>query len=269
MSETAGGLFVRLPFEKTIQTMMEVKNAFPLLWWYVGRVTRDYAAAGLTARIGAVLGNMPITDGHVAAELSASGEELTSDKIKHWRRRLEALGYIATLRTPCGLRVFVIGSEKFPDGSIEPLPDWALLTVQDAAAKRSAKFADGRISPSDRRTTPSDVRISPIQYKKQKGNRRETEVSQEAGDFFFESPHLKATEKQVERLWKEFSHLQLDYPGMYEQFERASEWIESQPSMKIKNPVGFMRKWLSGAKHGEAKRQEDEGLHFPKLEPPF
>lgn len=268
MSEENSGFFVRLPMNPTLHTMKEVTNAFPLLWWYIGRVTKDYSATGLSARIGAVLGNMPITDGDVAANMSAPGFECTAYQVKHWRRRLEAKGHIATLRTPCGLRLFVIGSEKFSEESVEPLPEWALQAVQEAAVRRSAKFADVRNSHRDVQTSPSDVRISHIQYKKQKGNRRETETYQGADDFFFESLHLKATEKQVDRLWKEFSHLGLDYPGMHEQFEAASEWIESQPGMKIKNPVGFMRKWLAGVKHSEAKRREP-GLDIPLAERPF
>lgn len=268
MIDADSGFFVRLPFEQTIHTMMEIKNAFPLLWWYIGRITRDYSATGLTVRIGAVLGHMPITDGYVASELSASGGKIGADKIKHWRRKLEAGGYIATLRTPCGLRVFVIGSEKFPEESIEPLPDWALSIVQEAAAKRSAKLADRRISPRDRRTTPRDVQTSPsdvrdshIQYKKQKGNRKESERRQKSAAseaLAYDSPELKITARLHESLGDAFPWV--DREGEY---PKIRAWLHNHAG-QIKNTGDFTFRWFD-----HIPEPVEPGLDIPLAKRPF
>lgn len=267
MSEENGGFFVRLPMNPTLHTMKEVTNAFPLLWWYIGSVTRDYAATGLTARIGAVLGNMPITDGYVAAELSASRFECTAYQVKHWRRKLEARGYIATLRTPCGLSVFVIGSEKFPEESIKPLPDWALPLVQEAAAKRSARLADVQNSPRDVQTThrdvqtsPSDVRDSHIQYKKLKGNRKESEERQKGAGkaLAYDSPELKITAEFDTALGEAFP-----WVNRQSEYLKIRAYIHNRAG-QIKHTGDFTCRWFD-----RIPKPVEPGLDIPLAERPF
>lgn len=136
--------FVKLWLDESIRTMAEVKGAFKLLFWYVGRITVEYATeSGI--RCGGVHGLSPISDRDIAGAIAGIGAPCSGDKVYKWRRTLERGGYVAWKRTPVGQRTFVIGSEKFPDDRLERLPSWATDIIDKAIlirGERSAKTAE-------------------------------------------------------------------------------------------------------------------------------
>lgn len=137
--------FVRLWLDESIRTMAEVKGAFKLLFWYVGRITVEYATDS-GVRCGGVHGLSPVTDGDIAGAISRIGAACTGDQVYKWRHTLARRGYVAWKRTPVGQRTFVIGSEKFPADRLERLPWWAADLIDRAILVRtghSSEVAEG------------------------------------------------------------------------------------------------------------------------------
>ncbi len=133
--------FVRLGLDQSIRTMAEVKSAFQLLFWYIGRITVEYATEP-GVRCGGVYGLAPYTDFKIAEDITRIGLPCTGNQVYKWRHALARLGYVAWLRTPAGQRTLVIGSEKFPDTSLERLPSWAAAIVDRAIGLRGGHPAE-------------------------------------------------------------------------------------------------------------------------------
>lgn len=132
MIDPGGGFYVRLKMDKTIRMMKEVKSAFTLLWWFCGRVTREYSIPGSGIRIGAVLGGAPNSDADVAKDITLCGWICGPDQVYKWRRKLARHGLIAWKRTPSGARIFVIDSRKLHENLVDEIPDWVFKVVQPA-----------------------------------------------------------------------------------------------------------------------------------------
>lgn len=132
MLDADGGFYVRLQMDTTLRIMKEVKSAFTLLWWFCGRVTREYSTTENGIRIGAVLGSSPNSDADVAADITRCGWKCGADQVYKWRRKLRRLGLIAWKRTPGGQRTFVINSQKFPEHMVEDIPEWVWKVVEPA-----------------------------------------------------------------------------------------------------------------------------------------
>jgi hypothetical protein len=119
--------FVRLGLLEGVRIIREVKSAFVLYFWYLARITVEYEFHGI--RIGGVLGLTPHTDERIADDLRGYGTRCSIEQIRRWRTNLTKGGYIATLRTPVGHQVLVIGSAKFLHREFGQLPRWALKVL--------------------------------------------------------------------------------------------------------------------------------------------
>lgn len=112
-----------------------------MLFWYIGRITVEYATES-GVRCGGVYGLAPYTDFKIAEDITRIGLPCTGNQVCKWRRTLARLGYVAWKRTPVGQRTLVIGSEKFPDNSLERLPSWAAEIVDRAIGLRGGHPAE-------------------------------------------------------------------------------------------------------------------------------
>jgi len=170
-TEHEGSFYVQLPLVDGLKIVADSKLAFRLYFWYVGRITVEYRTAwGI--RCGGVLGLSPQVDPTVAADIArCSQENCTGWTVRSWRRALAKLGLIAWKRTPVGLRVFVIGSNKMPDAKLKELPNWAEAVLSEtvrvylARYGRYARIAHRPVEdcPSDRQEMahrPANVRPS-------------------------------------------------------------------------------------------------------------
>src|ERR1035438_6418297 len=137
-NKSDSGFFVRLWLDRSMRTMAEVKSAFQLLFWYTGRITVEYATES-GVRCGVVYGLAPYTDFGIAEDISRMGLPCTGNQVYKWRHALARRGYVAWKRTPVGQRTLVIGSQKFPDESLEPLPSWAADMVDRAIVLRGGQ----------------------------------------------------------------------------------------------------------------------------------
>jgi len=134
MKESDGDrFFVKLPLG-AIRIMREVKSAFILFWWYVGRVTVEYVA-GNGIRVGGVYGTVPYSDSRIAEDLTSCGLPCNAHRVWNMRQALRRASLITWLRTPAGQRTLVIDSDKFSAEKAEPLPDWARSLVRDALSE--------------------------------------------------------------------------------------------------------------------------------------
>ncbi|MGH9378564.1 MAG: hypothetical protein ACRD1I_07175 [Terriglobia bacterium] len=271
----SSGFFVRLPLDDTLRAMKEVGNAFPLFWWFCGRVTREYSEAASGVRVGAVLGGAPNADRGIAADLTRAGFRCTGDQVYLWRRRLAEKGYVAVLRAPYGTRVYVIDSNKFPEDEAGLAPEWLTGPIFDAI-----RASRGRtVNPTEERTvnptegsvnlTEGSVNLT-VLIKKEKGNRKESEVErrqQKNAPLAFDSHELRITAYQDQTFAAAFPWVdrQMEYLKM-----RA--WLIQNPRRQKKNHGAFAYRWLAKIEQPEQKRRKegwDDELDIPLAERPF
>lgn len=261
--------------DSTLRVMKEVGNAFPLLWWYVGRVTREYwATASGNTRIGAVYGLVPNTDRDVALDLARAGFQCSADQIYTWRRKLASKGLIAWSRTPAGQRIFVIGSCKFPAEEAEPLPEWAVDLVSHAVMRRDAHS----VIPTDHSVDLTEYSVVPTEHsvestetiKKVKGNIKESEgiVKRHQEPLAFDSRGFKITQYEDQVLADAFPWIK----DRQSEYRKMESWRVANPNRKRKNFHAFAHNWFSRIPVPENKvRREgwDDELDFPLAERPF
>lgn len=126
MIEAHGGFRVTLPLDASIRLQKEVRSAYVLLTWCIGRITIEWLSPRRDVRVGAVFGGTPHTDADIAADITRLGYKCCADQVYRWRRALAEKGIIAWERTPSGARLLVIDSQKIKDCWVESeMPAWA------------------------------------------------------------------------------------------------------------------------------------------------
>jgi hypothetical protein len=144
MTQHDESFYVRLPLIDGLRILADTRQAYRLFFWLTARVTREYRTPwGI--RCGAVLGLAPQRDHLVAADITrCSGVRCPARTVRRWREALAALGLIVWQRTPIGLKVFVIGSQKMPDAKVEDLPAWAVTLLAGPVETYRARYFENR-----------------------------------------------------------------------------------------------------------------------------
>jgi hypothetical protein len=132
---------------KQRRIIYDCKKAGILLNWYQEHVVREFIGSE-GRRYGRVAWHDSVTDFSVSLAISRDGTSCSAWTVRKWRRTLRRLGYITWRQTRSGLIIFVLNSDKFPDGDkhLKPaLPsDEALISA--AFALRDARVS-GQIMP--------------------------------------------------------------------------------------------------------------------------
>jgi hypothetical protein len=271
--QQGGGFFVRMPLDETLKLIKEIGHGpFALYFWLCGRVTREYSATAIGIRVGAVLGSVPLTDLSIADDLTRAGYKCDRFQVCKWRRRLADSKLIAWVRTPAGVRIFVIGSDKFPQQDSEPLPEWAASSIAEAFREPVDKLSESTHQVV--RTDTSSCQNRHIQYKKRSRNEKETKSKDGSSpsaeeDLAFDSPRLKVTWEQWERIVNSPGAAGLTFPELYQEFDAAEEWAKSKGIARIERPVAFMRKWFARIGKPDGAKQQEPGVDIPLAEPEF
>lgn len=146
--------FVHLPLVRGLKILADTRLAYRLYFWCVGRITAEYRTVW-GVRCGAVLGLSPQTDRGIAADIARYSQESCGARtVRRWRGVLALLGLLAWRRTPLGVRIFVVGSEKMPESRLVELPEWAEVVVAKPVALHLARYPKTGESGKDQPLTP-------------------------------------------------------------------------------------------------------------------
>jgi hypothetical protein len=265
-TQSGDNYFVRLGELELIKILREVRSASPLYIWYVARTTFEYEHDGI--RIGAVLGTSPHTDQRIASDLAEYTAGVGRAQIRNWRQTLTAKGLIATLRTPGGNRVLVMGSAKFVNREPVSLPEWAVPLVDDALCRRSTEPA--KAAGQGMKTVPTGTKSVPtgtnfVHTNKETNLKRiRTEESRRPVGMAFESEQIKITQELAGRLAKKFPWADLEL-----EFEKMTAYLGEHPERRPKIVGRFAFNWFARMRKPIADVETDRSLNLPLAEAPF
>jgi hypothetical protein len=251
------GFHVPIALSDIIEIHKEVGSAIFLFIALGDWVTAEFQLDGV--RVGSVLGGSKISDKFISDRL---GNAVPWTTIRRWRQHLLGRGLIIQNRVAWGYQAAVVGTRKFDREPGTP-PDWIVKSYKPPSVHEPKVVHQTNQKWFIRQTKSGSNIIDKTERQNRKTDRRSSVRSEEAEDLAFDSPALKATWEQWERIVSSPGAAGLTFPELYQEFDAAEEWAKSKGIARIARPVAFMRKWFARIGKPRVAEQQEPGVDIP------